>query len=77
MNTKLIYIGMALLIANQHTLAAPPSGGAIPLFQIPPAPIQPQEPPKIEVEKREAPTAYFSDRDRLFQIHRDRQGSSI
>ena len=56
MNTKLIYIGMALLIASQHTLAAPPSGGAIPLFQIPPAPIQPQDPPKIEVEKREAPT---------------------
>jgi hemolysin activation/secretion protein len=57
MNTKLIYIGMTLLIACQHTLAAPPSGGAIPLFQIPPAPIQPQDPPKIEVEKREAPTA--------------------
>ena len=34
-----------------------------------------EELPKID-EKR-AMTAYFSDRDRLFQIQRDRQGSSI
>jgi hemolysin activation/secretion protein len=56
MNTKLTYIGMALLVASQHVLAAPASNGAIPLFQIPPAPIQPHEPPKIEVEKLEAPS---------------------
>ncbi|WP_280757106.1 hypothetical protein [Polynucleobacter sphagniphilus] len=28
-------------------------------------------------ESTRAKTAYFSDRDRLFQIQRDRQGSSI
>ncbi|MDO9022977.1 ShlB/FhaC/HecB family hemolysin secretion/activation protein [Zwartia sp.] len=52
MNTKLTYLSGLLLVASQAVLAAPPPGGSIPLFQIPPTPVQPQEPPKFELEQR-------------------------
>jgi len=52
MKAKLAYISGLLLIASQAVLSAPPPGGAIPLFQIPPTPMQPQEPPKFELEQR-------------------------
>ncbi len=57
MKTIITYIGITLLVASQTVLAAPPTGGAIPLFQIPPIPIQPHEPPKVEIEKRDTPPA--------------------
>jgi hemolysin activation/secretion protein len=48
---KLTYIGGLLLFFLSHTvIAAPISGGSIPLFQIPPPPVQPQEPSKFEVQ---------------------------
>jgi len=49
-----IYLGLLLMVA-QSIFAAPPVGNAIPLFQIPPAPIQRNEAPKIEVERPTAP----------------------
>lgn len=52
MKTKLTYLSGLLLVASQAVLAAPPPGGSIPLFQIPPTPVQPQEPPKFELEQR-------------------------
>jgi len=78
MKTKLTYIGMALLVASQNVLAAPPTGGGIPLFQIPPAPVQPHEPPRIEVEKREAPpAAVVTDNKRILVNQLQIKGQSI
>jgi hemolysin activation/secretion protein len=57
MKTKLTYISLSLLLISQQAWAAPPSTGGIPLFQIPPAPIQPHDAPTFEVEKREPMTA--------------------
>ncbi|CAM3824856.1 ShlB/FhaC/HecB family hemolysin secretion/activation protein [Polynucleobacter arcticus] len=54
MKINYIHIGI-LLMAAQSTLAAPPVGSAIPLFQIPPAPIQRNEAPKIEIDRPTTP----------------------
>lgn len=45
------FIGGLLLAMSQAALAAPPPGGSIPLFQIPPAPVQPQDPPKFDLQQ--------------------------
>ena len=54
MKSKLTYNCLTLLVLSQNIFAAPPNVGVVPLFQIPPTPVTPNEPPKIEVEKREA-----------------------
>lgn len=51
MKIKITYLGGVLLVASQAVLAAPPPGGSIPLFQIPPAPVQTQDPPKLDLEQ--------------------------
>ena len=51
MKIKLTSIGGLLLALSQITHAAPVPSGSIPLFQIPPAPVQPQDPPKFELQQ--------------------------
>ena len=43
-------MGALLLTLSQVALAAPVPGGSIPLFQIPPAPVQPHEPPELHLQ---------------------------
>jgi hemolysin activation/secretion protein len=64
MKIKLTYIGGLLLAVSQAAHAAPVPGGSIPLFQIPPAPIQPHDPPKIELQQPAPVTAPIAAPDR-------------
>jgi len=50
MSKKLPCMGALLLTLSQVALAAPVPGGSIPLFQIPPAPVQPHEPPELHLQ---------------------------
>jgi hemolysin activation/secretion protein len=51
MSRKLPFLGAVFLLLNHLTSAAQPSGSPVPLFQIPPAPIERTEPPIIKLEK--------------------------
>lgn len=71
MKIKLTFISATLLAICQNTLAAAPTVGGIPLIQIPPAPSQTNEPPKLDVEKRESltsPTAIDNKKIRVNDI---------
>lgn len=48
---KLTCIGGLFLMLSNTVVAAPVAGGSVPLFQIPPPPTQPQEPPDFEMEQ--------------------------
>lgn len=55
MKIKISLVGTLLLALSQTALGAPPTGGAVPLLQIPAAPEQPHESPKFELEQRISP----------------------
>ena len=57
MKTKITLIGTLFLAITQTAFGAPPAGGAVPLLQIPPAPMQPREQPKFELEQPVEQTA--------------------
>jgi hemolysin activation/secretion protein len=56
MKIKPLHIGAALLAMSQATLVTGQTSGGVPLFQIPPATIQPHQPVNLELEKPAAPT---------------------
>ena len=55
MKIKPFHIGAALLAMSQATLVTGQTSGGVPLFQIPPATIQPHQPVNLELEKPAAP----------------------
>ncbi len=51
MKFKFLHLGFVLLLMSHTSISLGQGTGGIPLFQIPPAPIQSHQPPKIEIEK--------------------------
>lgn len=55
MKKTIVCIGGLLLAVGQAAHTASPTAGSIPLFQIPPIPEQPREPPKFEAQQPAQP----------------------
>jgi len=70
MSRKLPLIGILFLLLSHLALAAPPASGPVPLFQIPPAPIQPREAPKLEIERRDTQASPTSVDTKKIQVNR-------
>ncbi len=63
---KKIHLGsLLLLLGHGMAIAQPVGGGGIPLLQIPPAPVQTQEAPRLEVEPVRAVPSVSADKTRI------------